>query len=53
MLEIQVLALDRHTDVVGLNRLIGSQPAALENWIFNGNTYINKIGSSTAIHIHV
>ena len=30
-LEIQVLAWDRHKNVVGLNRLMGSQPSPLEN----------------------
>jgi hypothetical protein len=42
MLEIQVLACDRHKNVVGLNRLMGFNPTPLENWISNGNTYINK-----------
>jgi hypothetical protein len=41
-LEIQVLTWDRHRNVMGLNRLMGSQPAPLYNWIFNGNTFINK-----------
>jgi hypothetical protein len=42
MLEIQVLAWDRHKDVAGLNRLMGSQPSPLDNWISNSNIYINK-----------
>jgi len=41
-LEIQVLALDKHTNVWRLNWLMGSQPSHLENWISNGSTYINK-----------
>jgi hypothetical protein len=41
-LEIQVLAWGRHKNVVGLNWLMGSQPSPLDNWILNGNTYINK-----------
>jgi hypothetical protein len=32
-LEIQVLAWDRHKNVAGLNRLMGSQPSPLDNWI--------------------
>jgi hypothetical protein len=42
MLEIQVLACDRHKHVVGLNQLMAFNPNSLENWISNGNTYINK-----------
>jgi len=42
MLEIQVLAWDRHKDVAGLNRLMGSHPSPHDNWISNSNTYINK-----------
>ena len=42
MLEIHVLAWDRHSNVVELNRLMGSQPSLLDNWISNDNTYINK-----------
>jgi hypothetical protein len=41
-LEIHVLAWDRHKNVAGLNRLMGSQPSPLDNWISNGNTYISK-----------
>jgi hypothetical protein len=43
VLEIQVLALDRHKNVAELNQLMGSQPSLLDNWISNGNTYINKL----------
>ena len=39
MLEIQVLAWDRHKDVVELNQLMGSQPSSLDNWISNVITY--------------
>ena len=41
-LEILVLALDRHKNVAGLNRLMGSQPSPSDNWITNDNTDINK-----------
>jgi hypothetical protein len=41
-LEIQVLALDRHKNVAGLNRLMGSEPSPSDNWITNDNTDINK-----------
>ena len=40
--EIHVLDWDRHKDVAGLYRLIGSQPIPLDNWIRMLNTYINK-----------
>jgi hypothetical protein len=43
MLEIQILARDKHKNVVRLNELMGSQPSPLDNWISNGNTYINKL----------
>jgi hypothetical protein len=43
-LEIQVLALDRHKNVAGLNRLMGFQPSKCDNWISNDdNTDINKL----------
>jgi len=35
----QVLAWERHKNVVALNRLMESQPFPLDNWISNGNTY--------------
>ena len=38
-LGIQILIWDRHTTVVGLNRLVGFQPSPIDNWISNGNTY--------------
>jgi hypothetical protein len=41
-LEINVLVWNRHKNVAGLNRLIRSQPSPLDNWVSNGNTYINK-----------
>ena len=41
-LEIQILPWDRHNNVMELNRLMGSQPSPLDNWISNVNTYINK-----------
>ena len=40
---IQVLALETHKKVAGLNQLIGSQPSLLHNWMSNGNTYIKCI----------
>ena len=40
-LETQVMAWDRHKNVAELNRLMGFQPSPLDNWISNGNTYIN------------
>jgi hypothetical protein len=42
MLEIQVLAWDRHTNVARLNWLMGFQPSSFDNLISNKNTYINK-----------
>jgi hypothetical protein len=39
-LEIHVQAWDEHKSVAGLNRLRGSQPSLLDNWIFNGITYL-------------
>jgi hypothetical protein len=30
---IQILALDRHKNVVGLKQLMGSQPYSLDQWI--------------------
>ena len=32
ILEIQILAWDRHTNVAGVNRLMGSNPSPLDNW---------------------
>jgi hypothetical protein len=38
-----ISALDRHKNVAGLNRVMESQPSYLKkNWIFFGNTDINK-----------
>jgi hypothetical protein len=42
MLEIQVLAWDRHRNVAELNLVMGKQPSPFDNWISNGKTYINK-----------
>ena len=42
MMEIQVLAWDRHTDVAGFNRLIDSNIPPFDNWISNNNTDIKK-----------
>jgi hypothetical protein len=41
-LEMQVMAWDRHKDVAESNRLMGSQSSTFDNWVSNGNTYINK-----------
>ena len=40
-LESQVLPWDSHKNVAVLNKLIGSQPSSLDNWIFKGNAYAN------------
>ena len=42
MLEIQVLALDRHKHMAGLNWLIESKLYHLVNLIIKGHTYKNK-----------
>jgi hypothetical protein len=44
-MEMDILALDRHTNAAGLNRLMGSQSlnlTALINWIYIGNKDINE-----------
>ena len=41
-LQIQVLVWYRHSHLVEINQLTGSQPFHLNNWISNGNSYINK-----------
>jgi len=45
MLEIQVLVWDRHKNVAGLNRLLGSQPSPFDasNSISSGNTDVYKL----------
>jgi len=40
---IQVMAWDRHKNVAGLYRLLGSQPFSLDNWISNGKTCMKKL----------
>jgi hypothetical protein len=42
-MEIQVLRLgtDRHNNVLGLNRLLKSQPSLFGNWISNSTTDVN------------
>ena len=54
MLEIQVLALNRHKNVKLVNGIpIATSPC--DNWISNGNTYIiNKLydNKNTQIHFH-
>ena len=41
-LEIQVLAWDRHNNVVGLILLMSSQLSPFDNWISKGKTYTQK-----------
>jgi len=43
MLEIHVLPWDRHNNVVLLNQLMGCQPSALDNCIYNNITDIQAI----------
>jgi len=40
-IEIQALAWNRHKNVTELNQLLEAQLSPLDNWISNGNTYIN------------
>ena len=40
MLEIQLLVWDMHKHVMGLNRLMGSQPSTSNSWVSNNNTDI-------------
>ena len=42
MLEIQILAWDRHKHVAELSRVIDPNSLPLDNWISNDNTCINK-----------
>jgi hypothetical protein len=42
MLEIQILAWDKHKNVAELNLLMGSQLFPLDNWIYNGNSHDKK-----------
>ena len=42
MLDTKILAWYRHKNVAELNRLMGSHPSPLYNWISITNTYINK-----------
>ena len=41
-LQIQVRVWYRHTHLVEINKLTGSKPSHLNNWISNGNSYINN-----------
>jgi hypothetical protein len=53
-LQIQVLVWDRHTHFVEINQLTWLQSSSLNNWISNGNSYINKkavIVWSLALHL--
>ena len=36
-----MLPWDRHKNLAGLNRLMGSQPSPLDNWISNSNIWTN------------
>ena len=40
-LEIQVLACDRHKNVMGLNRLMGFHPSPFDNWISDNHRDIS------------
>jgi hypothetical protein len=39
---MQVLALDKHKKGEGLSRLTGFHTSPHDNWISNGNAYINN-----------
>jgi hypothetical protein len=51
-LEIQVLAWDRHIDVVMLNRLIRSQPSPLDSCISITILYIYKKEKKKIKNLH-
>ena len=53
MFEIQVLAWDRHKNVVGLNRLMGSKPFPLDNCSSSDNAYIIYAHNTSSTHIRV
>jgi hypothetical protein len=42
VLETQVLAWDMQTNVAELNRLMGTSPPLLDNWLSSDNTDMNK-----------
>ena len=44
--------LGRCTKIWRLNRLLKIQPSPLDNWITNGNTYMNKRKRPAQIHLH-
>ena len=43
VLEKQILDWNRHTNMAGLNRIMGTQPSHLDNLISKGNTYKHTI----------
>jgi hypothetical protein len=49
-LDIMVLAWNRHNNMVGLNRLMGSHSPS-DNWISNDNTETNN-NKSAQIYFH-
>jgi hypothetical protein len=51
-LEIQLQSWDRHKNMGRLQWLMGPQPSPLDNWISNGNTYINKRKKPAQIRFH-
>ena len=52
ILEILVLAGDRHKIVTGLNSLMGSQPFPLENWISTAIIYKKTIEKHARRRFH-
>jgi len=50
-LDMQLLAWDRHKNVVGINQLMGFQSYPLDNLISNSNTDINN-KNPAQIHFH-
>jgi hypothetical protein len=51
--KIQVLAWDRHYNVVGLNRLYDTKLPPLDNWRSNSNAYIASYGNIVLIRFHL
>ena len=43
VLEMQILDWNRHKNMAGLNRIMGTQPSHLDNLISKGNTYKHTI----------
>jgi hypothetical protein len=51
MLEIIVWTLDRHTNVAGLNKFMGSQLSSSLNLMFVGIVWSVDVCCSTCVHI--